>query len=65
MTNARKRITMLSKVNMKGNFTGRSVKGAGAYFGKATTPCSQSGMDPNLARGQSSTLNYEMIASNK
>jgi len=40
-------------VNMKGNYTGRSVKGCGA-LGRSTSPCSQSGINPNLIRGKSS-----------
>ena len=48
-------------VNMKGNDTGRSVKACGA-LGRSTSPCSHSGMDPNLPRGKSSQLNFEMIA---
>ena len=46
---------------MKGNFTGRSIKGGGG-LGKSTSPCSQSGMDPNLPRGRSSQLNFDINA---
>ena len=51
-------------VNMKGNNTGRSVNGCGAY-GRSTSPCSHSGMDPDLARGKSSQLDFDMIASDQ
>lgn len=49
---------------MNDNLTGRSIKGAGG-LGKSTQPCSQSGMDPNLLRGKSSQLNFEMHATEK
>ena len=52
-------------VNMKENLTGRSVRGGGAHNGKSTSPCSQSGMDPDLPRGKSSTLNFDMLAQEK
>ena len=48
-------------VDMNANNTGRSVKGCGAR-GSSNSPCSHSGMDPNLPRGKSSQLNFEMIA---
>lgn len=48
-------------VNMKPNRTGRSIKGGGAR-GKSNSPCSQSGLNPDLARGSSSQLNFEMTA---
>ena len=51
-------------INMRKNTTGRSINGGGSQ-GKSTSPCSQSGMDPNLPRGQSSQLNFDMMASNK
>lgn len=51
-------------VNMKGNYTGRSVRGCGTH-GRSNSPCSQSGMDPNMIRGKSSQLNFEMIASDQ
>lgn len=59
--------TMIPKrlVNMKENLTGRSIRGGGAHTGTSKSPCSQSGMDPCLVRGQSSQLNFEMIASEK
>ena len=41
-------------VNMKPNDTGRSVRSGGAFAGRSTSPCSQSGMDPDMPRGQSS-----------
>jgi len=50
---------------MKENLTGRSVRGGGAHNGKSTSPCSQSGMDPDLPRGKSSTLNFDMLAQEK
>jgi len=52
-------------VDMKANKTGRSVRGGGAYIGKSTSPCSQSGMDPDLPRGKSSQLHFDMMASDK
>lgn len=51
-------------VNMKKNFTGRSVKGAGA-LGTSNSPCSQSGFDPAMVRGRSSQLNFAMAANEK
>ena len=45
---------------MRENITGRSIKGGGAG-GRSNSPCSQSGMDPNMIRGKSSQLNFEMI----
>ena len=43
------------------NLTGRSVKGGGG-LGRSTSPASHSGMDPNLPRGKSSQLDFEMVA---
>ena len=51
-------------INMKANLTGRSVKGAGA-LGTSRSPCSQSGMDPDMVRGRSSQLNFAMAANEK
>ena len=48
-------------VDMNSNNTGRSVRGCGAH-GRSNSPCSHSGMDPNLPRGKSSQLNFEIIA---
>lgn len=46
------------------NLSGRSVKGAGA-LGRSDSPASHSGMDPNLPRGKSSQLDFEMIATDE
>ena len=48
----------------KFNLTGRSIKGAGAG-GRSNSPCSHSGYDPDMLRGMSSQLNFEMVASEK
>jgi hypothetical protein len=50
-----------SRTAYKYNLSGRSIKGAGA-LGRSDSPASHSGMDPNLPRGKSSQLNFEMIA---
>ena len=50
-------------VNMKSNFTGRSIRGGGVGRVTSNSPCSQSGMDPDMIRGKSSQLNFEMHVS--
>ena len=49
---------------MKKNYTGRSVKGGGG-LGNSNSPCSQSGMDPDMIRGRSSQMNFAMHANEK
>lgn len=46
----------------KFNATGSSIRGGGA-LGKSTSPASHSGMDPDLLRGRSSQMDWEMKAS--
>jgi hypothetical protein len=50
-----------SRTGYKYNLSGRSIKAAGA-LGRSDSPSSHSGIDPNLPRGKSSQLNFEMIA---
>jgi len=50
-----------TRTGYKYNLSGRSVKGCGA-FGRSNSPASHSGMDPNLPRGKSSQLDFEMCA---
>lgn len=52
------------RITMKMNNTGRSIKGGGGQ-GSSRSPCSQSGMDPNLRRGRSSQINFDIKASEK
>jgi hypothetical protein len=50
-----------SRVGYKFNMTGRSIQGGGSR-GRSNSPSSHSGMDPNLVRGKSSQLDFEMHA---
>jgi hypothetical protein len=52
------------KRGYKFNLTGRSIKGAGAA-GRSNSPCSHSGYDPDMPRGMSSQLNFDMVADDK
>lgn len=49
------------RTGYKYNFSGVSIKGAGAK-GTSTSPASHSGIDHSIAHGQSSQLAYEMNA---
>ena len=53
-----------AKVAYKFNMTGRSIKGGGAQ-GRSNSPHSHSGFDPDMPRGLSSQLNFEMVASER
>ena len=50
-----------TRTGYKYNLSGRSIKGAGA-MGRSDSPASHSGMDPDLPRGKSSQLDFEMVA---
>jgi hypothetical protein len=51
----------VSRAGYKWNLSGRSVKACGA-FGRSDSPASHSGMDPDLPRGQSSQLDFDICA---
>ena len=46
----------------KFNMTGRSIWGGGG-LGRSNSPASHSGFDPDMPRGLSSQLNFDMVAS--
>lgn len=50
-----------SRTGYKYNLSGRSVKACGA-FGRSDSPASHSGMDPDMPRGKSSQLDFEICA---